>query len=100
MRQARDQIRSTESAYRRAIKSIEGTAPIGTTLDAISADTVRTDLNRVLGELEQSRHRARLSMVAAGLDEGLSIGEMGRRMGFSRQLAARYAKEARREASA
>jgi len=99
MRSTREQIRATESAYRRAVKCIESGASIGDALDAITADAVRIDLNRVLDELERSRHLARLSMIAAGLDEGLSIGEVGRRMGFSRQLAARYAKEARGAAS-
>jgi hypothetical protein len=50
---------------------------------------------RDLKELEHARHRARTAVFALGLAEGLSIGEMGRLYGFSRQLAQRFAKEAR-----
>jgi hypothetical protein len=46
-------------------------------------------------ELEVARHRARASAFALGLSEGLSIGELGRLFGISRQLAQRFAKEAR-----
>jgi hypothetical protein len=46
-------------------------------------------------ELEEARHRARTASFAMGLSEGLSIGELGRVYGFSRQLAQRFAKEAR-----
>jgi hypothetical protein len=49
-----------------------------------------------LDQFERLRHRSRLSLVVAGLDEGMTIGQFGRAWGFSRQLAARYAKEAGR----
>lgn len=52
-------------------------------------------ITRELKELEQARHRARTAVFALGLSEGLSIGELGRLYGFSRQLAQRFAKEAR-----
>jgi hypothetical protein len=53
------------------------------------------EMTRALDEFEQLRHRSRLSLITAGLDEGMTIGQFGRAWGFSRQLAARYVKEAR-----
>ena len=44
--------------------------------------------------LEQARLRYRRFLVAVAQDEGLSLGEIARRWGFSRQLVSRYAKEA------
>ncbi|HTU38263.1 MAG TPA: hypothetical protein VMF35_09605 [Acidimicrobiales bacterium] len=48
-----------------------------------------------LGELERARHRVRTAVFALGLAEGMTIGELGRLYGFSRQLAARIAAEVR-----
>ena len=93
MRHTREQLRATEAAYRRAIRAIQQGLPIGDTLDIIAAPSTRVDLNSALSALEHSRHRSRLSMFAGGIDEGLSISELGRKMGFSRQLAARYVHE-------
>jgi hypothetical protein len=93
MKFVRKQLRSTEAAYRRAMKSIDQGHLVGHTLDVISAATTRSDLNSALTELERSRHRARRSLLARGIEEGLSMSELGRRMGFSRQLASRYAQE-------
>jgi hypothetical protein len=51
-------------------------------------------MNDALARVEEIRHRIRLLVFAQGMEEGMSIGELGRRYGFSRQLASRYAKEA------
>ena len=48
-----------------------------------------------LAELERVRHRVRTAVFALGLSEGMTIGELGRLYGFSRQLAARVAREVR-----
>lgn len=50
---------------------------------------------RQLDVLERARHRTRTAVFALGLSEGMSIGELGRLYGFSRQLAARVAREVR-----
>ena len=44
---------------------------------------------------ERTRHASRIAVFAVGLAEGISIGELGRLYGFSRQLGQRFAKEAR-----
>jgi len=59
-----------------------------------SADRSR-DLTRIMAEFEQSRREIRAATVAAGLEEGMSIGEVAEIFGVSRQLASRFVKEAR-----
>ena len=56
---------------------------------------LRKSLTGSIKELEDTRHRSRLSLVAVGLREGMSIGDFSRIWGISRQLASRYAREAR-----
>jgi hypothetical protein len=68
--------------------------------DILQALTVPDELSKmasVLKELEYERHQARTAAFALGLAEGLSIGELGRLYGISRQLAQRFAKEARED---
>jgi hypothetical protein len=42
-----------------------------------------------------ARHQVRLGVIGLCLDSGMSIGDVGRLYGFSRQMASRYAKEVR-----
>jgi hypothetical protein len=58
---------------------------------------IRQTTNDALEALEHSRHEMRVAFIGPSLDEGMSIGEIGRSLGVSRQLAARFAKEARGE---
>jgi hypothetical protein len=91
----RGDLRAKEASYRRMASQLEKGTGIGTAMAALGAPTARQELTDRLDEFERCRHRARLAITAAGLSEGLSIGDIGRAWGFSRQLAARYAKEAR-----
>ena len=59
-----------------------------------SADRSR-DLTRILAEFEQSRREIRAAVVAAGVDEGMTIAEIAEIFGVSRQLANRFVKDAR-----
>ena len=59
----------------------------------------RQPLNERLDSLEAARHRVRTGIVGLGLSEGLSISQLGRMFAFSRQLASRYAREARADRS-
>ena len=47
--------------------------------------------------LEQRRRESRIASFRSALDHGVSINELARMWGFSRQMASRYAKEARAE---
>lgn len=59
-----------------------------------SADRSRT-MTRLLAEFEESRRAIRSSSVLGLLDEGLTITEIGKVFGVSRQLANRLVKDAR-----
>jgi hypothetical protein len=85
----------TEAAIRRALKEAERGNDLATAVSALDPGTSRRAMNDALKAVEQARHELRRAVFAAALDQGTSIGELGRVFGFSRQLAARYAKEAR-----
>ena len=87
--------RATEASVRRALKLAKGGADVSVVLGAIGPADIRRSMNDALKAAEEARHQVRLRIFELGLDEGLSIGELARVFGFSRQLAARYAKEAR-----
>jgi hypothetical protein len=57
----------------------------------------RDELNDALFQLERRRRESRLAVFRSALDHGVSINELARMWGFSRQMASRYAKEAREE---
>jgi hypothetical protein len=86
---------ATERLIRQALKRYaEDDTPIAATLALTTPSDTRRSMNEALGVVESARHQMRLTIFAVGLDAGMSIGELGRAFGFSRQLAARYAKEA------
>jgi hypothetical protein len=88
-------VRSTEMLYRKMLKSLEQGTRISAALNDVHAGSARLALTETLESFENIRHQSRLTLIAAGLNEGMSIGELGRSWRFSRQLASRYAKEAR-----
>ena len=60
----------------------------------------REDLQEALYVLEQRRRESRVAAFRSALDHGVSISELARIWGFSRQMASRYAKEARGDLTA
>ena len=60
----------------------------------------REDLNEALFQLDKARRESRIASFRSALDHGVSINELARLWGFSRQMASRYAKEARRASRA
>jgi len=62
--------------------------------DTRSAERSRS-LTRILSEFEQSRREIRAAVVAAALQEGMTISEIADIFGVSRQLANRFVKDAR-----
>jgi hypothetical protein len=91
----RRDLRAKEASYRRMARRVEQGVDIGTAMGSLGAHVQRQELTDTLDEFEHRRHRTRLAITAAALEEGMTIGDVGRAWGFSRQLAARYAKEAR-----
>jgi hypothetical protein len=93
----RADLRVKETAYRRTSRLLERGAPLEEVMEASGARSARQELTDAMADFERHRHSTRLSLTAAALAEGMSIGEIGRAWGFSRQLAARYAREAREQ---
>jgi hypothetical protein len=92
----RTSTRATEATVRRGLKLVMSGADVATALRAVSPANTRHSMNDALKAVEEARHQMRLHIFELAIQEGLSIGELGRFFGFSRQLAARYAKEARK----
>ena len=84
-----------ERAYRRARRLVAQGSHMGELLSTVGAGKVRASVSDALDSFEKARHVARRSFIVAGQAEGMSLGQMSRLWGFSRQLAARYAAEAR-----
>jgi len=84
--------RAMNRTFREGIATGE---PLDATMAAVSASDALSSVSRELKNLEETRHRTRTAIFAVGLAEGISIGKLGRLYGFSRQLAQRFAKEAR-----
>ena len=77
------------------LKLLESDTPLGRALVELNSAERRVRMTELLSEFDECRHRLRISITAAGIEEGMSIGDIGRAFGVSRQLAARFAKEAR-----
>jgi hypothetical protein len=53
----------------------------------------RRPVTKAVDEFEAARHQLRVDLLAAGNEEGISMSEVGRVLGISRQLASRIANE-------
>jgi transposase-like protein len=94
-REVRKRIQENEAILRRALKEFVKGTPVAEAMDKSQAGFGRQRVNEALDALTEARHEFRLAITVAGLEEGMSIGELGRAWGISRQLASQYAKEAR-----
>lgn len=94
-RQLRDSLRLSETIYRRTLKGLQRRSAITAAIRANRAGAARQELTAAFKEFEKQRHQTRLAIIAAQLAEGASIGEIGRSWEFSRQLASKYAREAK-----
>jgi hypothetical protein len=91
---AREELRRAEQLIRRALRKMEQGKDVATVILGTPPAESRQAIQDALSEVNRSRHRARLKVFALALDQGVSIGELGRAWGISRQLASRYAQEA------
>jgi hypothetical protein len=90
-----DQLLESRKGFEVGLKLLDGDTPLGEALVALNSAERRVRMTELLSEFDECRHRLRISITAAGIEEGMSIGDIGRAFGVSRQLAARFAKEAR-----
>jgi hypothetical protein len=95
LREARIALLATERTTRSALRRAERGVNTAQVMRARPVAQIRKPLDEALARLEQTRHNVLLAMFTKALEEGMSISELGRNYGFSRQRATRLAKEAR-----
>jgi len=86
-----------EETLRRALLANEPASDFSVALKDAQVTEHREDLNEALFALERCRRESRIASFRSALDHGVSISELSRIWGFSRQMASRYAKEARED---
>ena len=91
---ARDEIRKSEQAIRRTLRKVERGERLAEVIIADEPSESRQSFDDALETLTTLRHQTRSLVFALAVQEGLSIGEVGRTWGISRQLASRYVREA------
>src|ERR1700733_9565423 len=79
----RVKLQSTRAQYVKAISSLEHGDTVESALAHAEADRTRQGLTADLEVLERARHASRLSLIAAGVVEGMSINSIGRAWGVS-----------------
>ena len=89
----RSELNSHEAIFNRLLDEVRVDRKITGVLPAIHADTWRSAVTDAIRGFEAARHRVRLLLVAIEVQEGLSIGEVAKSWGVSRQLASRWVQE-------
>jgi hypothetical protein len=84
-----------EEELRRAIGAREWTGDFAESVSQAHVTESREELNEALFMFDKARRESRIASFRSALDHGVSINELSRIWGFSRQMASRYAKEAR-----
>lgn len=87
-------VRAGTRTYRKIGANLEKGRSLRDSMFSVRAAQTRMNTKDALDRYERLRHDVRVELVAIGLEEGLSIGEVAQLFGFSRQLAQRYAREA------
>jgi hypothetical protein len=95
MENLRQLLEKREQALRHALSVREPVTDYGAALKEVNITEDREELNEALFLLDKARRESRIASFRSALDHGVSINELGRIWGFSRQMASRYAKEAR-----
>ncbi len=88
-------LRDTRTRYRSVVRSLQQGKPVEECLAAVDAAQTRKSMTAVLEEFELARHDSRMALIAAGVDEGMSINRLAKAWGISRQLASRYVNQLR-----
>src|ERR1700722_11800410 len=76
--------------YRKAGQSLRAGDKVATALAKAQAGEVRESVIISLDEFERCRHASRMSLIAAGLEDGMTISSLSKAWGVSRQLISRY----------
>jgi len=98
----RRHLRLTERVGARTIEALHRLVPVSQSVEsagASQADLLK-DYHAIFHRYELCRHEMRAAFILPSLDEGMSIGDIGRALGVSRQLASRLVGEAKASATA
>jgi hypothetical protein len=89
----RKSLRVAETGLDRVCRRLEAGHPLHEVIDEIGLTEMRVDLRERLSTFEVARHRMRVACFRLSLTEGMSIAEIARLWGISRQLASRMINE-------
>jgi len=92
---ARRALREAETVYERFAHRIQNGSSVHDAFTTLRVGELRRDVHDNLEALEQARFETRQAIIALGVSEGLSPGELARMWGLSRQLINRIAKHGR-----
>jgi hypothetical protein len=84
-----------EEVCRLIIRRLRVGAQVAPVLDDVRSHELRPKLTDSLSAYERLRHRARLRLIALGVSEGMTPGDVQRQWAITRQLASRALREAR-----
>lgn len=87
-------LRRYERVLERVCRQVERAVPLHEVMAQIGVSELRADLVERLTRFEEARRRMRLACFHMSMTEGLSIGDIARLWGISRQLASRLVNEA------
>jgi hypothetical protein len=91
---ARGELRKTERFLREVLRLVDEGQMIESLILLKPPSGRRQEYQEALEEVNRRRHVARQKAFALALERGVSISELARAWGISRQLASRYVKEA------
>src|SRR4051812_17185672 len=89
----RHSLRSYETALNRVCRRIERDDVLHEAMEKVGLSDLRVDVVERLTSFEMARHRMRVACFRMSLSEGLSMTEVARLWGISRQLASRMVNE-------
>jgi hypothetical protein len=89
----RDDIQHHVEINRVVLDALDQVGGLGAALERVQAGRWRLTLTDSLARYELLRHRARLSLVAVGIEEGMTTSDVAEQWRISRQLAARYLRD-------
>lgn len=95
LKDAQHVLHVAEVAARKGLRRNDRGVPSAASLRANPVTMYRPGVDEALTRLERARHKVLVAIFAGVLEDGMTIGELSRIYGFSRQFASRYAKEAR-----
>ena len=99
-REVRQALVKSDRVLSKAIRHLESGSDIATTFEKTQPIGPRREVDRAFDAYRAVRHQLRLVVMERGIGEGMSIGALSHEWGFSRQLGARYAREARESSMA